>query len=282
MTLRSSKKILRPLVGNLIRRSPLRWHIPNKVTRMGVIQRAIDILGAQKYLEIGVSSGINFCTVTAPEKIGVDPISPSPAVLMETSKSGVCYFAHTSDDFFEQVAPQLLTGGVDVVFIDGLHTYEQAYRDCLNSLRYLNSGGLILLHDCLPTSELEARVADNFEDATKLNTGMARNYNWVGDVWKAILRLRTEHMHLMTCVLHCDHGIGLVYRAQNECGLSLTMAQIDAMTYADLASDAKRLLGLRKPSHLMAVLGKLRLEPRRVVWKPELNSAHAHRRETKT
>ena len=34
------------------------------------------------------------------------------------------------------------------------------------------------------------------------------------------------------------------------------------MTYADLARDAKRLLALRKPRYLMAVLEKLRLEPR--------------------
>ena len=211
--------------------------------------------------------------MTAPEKIGVDPISPSPAVLMETSKPGVRYFALTSDEFFQKVAPQALAGGVDVVFIDGLHTYDQAYRDCLNSLKYLNPGGLILLHDCLPTSELEARVADNFEDASKLNAGMASNYNWVGDVWKAILRLRAQHTDLLTCVLHCDHGIGLVYKARNQSGLSLTLAQINAMNYADLARDPRRLLGLRKAKHLMAVLEKLRLVPRGAALQPELNRA---------
>lgn len=282
MTTRSGKKLLRPLLGDLIRRSPLRWHIPNKVTRMEVIQRVINSLGARRYLEIGVSNGINFCTVTAPEKIGVDPISPSPAVLMETSKPGVRYFALTSDEFFQQWAPQALAGGVDVVFIDGLHTYGQAYRDCLNSLEYLNPGGLILLHDCLPTSELEARVADNFEDASRLNAGMASNYDWVGDVWKAILRLRTQHTDLLTCVLHCDHGIGLVCKARNESSPSLTVAQINAMTYADLARDAKRLLGLRKPRYLMAVLEKLRLELRGVVLQSQLNRAQTRKSAAKS
>jgi hypothetical protein len=229
-----------------------------------------------------VSNGINFCTVTAPEKIGVDPISPSPAVLMETSKPGVRYFALTSDEFFQQWAPQALAGGVDVVFIDGLHTYGQAYRDCLNSLEYLNPGGLILLHDCLPTSELEARVADNFEDASRLNAGMASNYDWVGDVWKAILRLRTQHTDLLTCVLHCDHGIGLVCKARNESSPSLTVAQINAMTYADLARDAKRLLGLRKPRYLMAVLEKLRLELRGVVLQSQLNRAQTRKSAAKS
>ena len=62
--------------------------------------------------------------------------------------------------------------------------------------------------------------------------------NWVGDVWKAILKLRAQHADLETCVLNCDHGIGLVYRAQNRSGLSLTSEQIDAMVYSDFAGDA--------------------------------------------
>jgi hypothetical protein len=229
---------------------------------MEVIQRVINNIGAKRYLEIGVSTGSSFCTLTAPEKIGVDPISPSPAVVIEASKPGVSYFPLSSDEFFQRAAPRALAGGVDVVFIDGLHTYSQAYRDCMNSLKYLNRGGLILLHDCLPTSELEARAAQSYEDAKRLNSGFAWNGDWVGDVWKAILRLRTQHRELQTCVLHCDHGIGLVYRGKNGSRLPQTMAQIDAMTYSDLARDAPRLLGLRKPKYLMAVLKKLGSEVR--------------------
>jgi hypothetical protein len=250
-----------PLLPKLIRRSPLRWHVPNYVTRMEVIQRAINILGARRYLEIGVSDGLCFCALTAPEKIGVDPISPSPAVLIEMRRPGVSYLALPSDDFFQQAAPQVLADGVDVVFIDGLHTYAQAYRDCINSLNYLNRGGLIILHDCLPSSESEARVAENLEDAIRLNGGPAWR-PWVGDVWKAIVRLRATHSDLQTCVLHCDYGIGLVYRARNSSKLSHQVAQINAMTYADLANDATRLLGLGKPWGLMTVLKKLKSERR--------------------
>jgi hypothetical protein len=245
---------VRPYLGKLVRRMPLRWHIPNCLNQIEVIQYVINYLGGQRYVEIGVAYGMCFCALTVPEKIGVDPISPSPAVILETSKLGVRYFAMPSDDFFKQCAPLVLAGGVDVVFIDGLHTAAQAYRDCINSLKYLNRGGLILLHDCFPSSELQARVAESIEDAANLNG------SWTGDVWKAILRLRTQHPDLQTCVIHCDYGIGLVYRAQNNSKLSLTVAQIDSMTYADLARDPRRLLGLHKPIHLMEVLKKLKSE----------------------
>jgi hypothetical protein len=249
-----------PFLTKLIQLNPLRWHIPNSVVRMEVIQRAINILGARRYLEIGVFDGTCFCTLDIPEKIGVDPISPSPGVLKETQKRGVRYFPLTSDDFFQRAAPLVLADGVDVVFIDGLHTYAQAFRDCMNSLKYLNQGGLILLHDCLPTSELEARVAESLDDATRLNSGFAWNKAWVGDVWKAILRLRAEHLDLQTFVLHCDYGIGVVYRGQNNSRLPHTLAQINAMTYADLANNAVQLLDVRRPRDLIPVLEKLRSE----------------------
>jgi Methyltransferase domain len=241
----------------MIRQSPLRWQFSNKVMRIEAIQRSIDTLGARCYLEIGVADGACFCSLTAPEKIGVDPIPPEPAVKVEINKPGVRYIALTSDDFFQKAAPQVLAGGVDVVFIDGLHTFRQAYRDCVNSLKYLNPGGLILLHDCLPTSSSEAQAADTYEEAGRLN-GPCWNGLWAGDVWKAILTLRAQHTDLQTCVLQCDHGLGLVYAAPNDCSLSHIPAQIDAISYAELARDTKRLLGLRKPRHLLAVLGKLK------------------------
>ena len=177
-------------------------------------------------------------------------------MISETQKPGVKYFALTSDEFFKTVAPQVLADGVDVVFIDGLHTFEQAYRDCMNSLQYLNPGGVILLHDCLPSSEAEAVPALSYEEAWKIN-GPTWNGFWVGDVWKAILVLRSQHADLQTCVLHCDHGIGWSITARNDSGLSLSRAQIAAMAYIDLARDTKRLLGLRKPVHLLAVLNRL-------------------------
>jgi len=243
-----------------IRRSPLRWQFSNYVSRIEVIQRVINVLRGRTYLEIGVSDGACFCSLEASKKIGVDPIPPSASVALQTEESSASYFELSSDAFFEQHAPNILTGGLDVVFIDGLHTYDQSYRDTINSLKYLNPGGLILLHDCLPRSELQARVARNFEDAARLNEGTDWNREWLGDVWKAILRLRSQHSDIQTCVLNCDYGIGIVYKAKNLRRPTYTLAQIENMTFADLAADAKQLLDVHRPSHLFAVLKELKAE----------------------
>jgi len=251
------------LLRKSLRNSPFRWWLPNlrwrlsnHLSRKEVIQRVIDDLGGQRYLEIGVDEGDCFCAISVPQKIGVDPAPAAPLVVAEQTKPGVHYFALTSDQFFEKVAPEVLAGGVDVVFIDGLHTYQQAYQDCMNALEYLSQGGVILLHDCLPTSEEEARVAHSYEDAKEINSGSNWNGNWVGDVWKAIVRLRAHHQDLGTRVLDCDHGIGVVLREKNESRLNLSLEQIDTMTFADLVPNAKPYLGLCKPKNLIASVAR--------------------------
>ena len=225
---------------------------------MDAIQRSIDILGAKRYLEIGVDSGSCFSAVNAPEKLGVDPISPKPLVVLELEKPRVSYFAQTSDDFFAQRAPQILTEGVDVVFIDGLHTFAQTYRDCVNAVKYLNAGGVILLHDCLPTSELEATPAESYNAAAALLNGIEWDGHWTGDSWKAIVTLRAMHPDLSACVLNCDKGLGFVYKGPNDSGLALSASAIAGLTYADLVADTRRLLGLRMPAYLLKILARLR------------------------
>lgn len=247
------------LIPRLIQRSPLRWWLPNHLTRMEAIQRSITALSATDYLEVGVSEGVCFSAVSVQRKVGVDPIAGQPLVVDEMKKLGVSYFALPSDEFFRQEATQVLGRGVDVVFIDGLHTCEQAYRDCINALAYLNRGGIILLHDCLPASESEARPAGNYEEALQIN-GALWGSPWTGDVWKAIVTLRALHPELETHVLQCDYGVGVVHRGRNTARLSLTAGQIDSLTYSDLARQPERLLGVRRPRYLLNALKQLRAQ----------------------
>lgn len=211
--------------------------------RLSLLQRAIDRLGARRYLEIGVDDGVVFSYLTVPERIGVDPVDAKPAVAAACRRNGTRYVKMTSDRFFADVAPSLLAGGVDVAFVDGLHTCEQAYRDCLNALNYLTTGGVVLVHDCLPASEAEAVAAESYEAAAALNLpGWVGE--WTGDVWKSIVLLRSQHADLDVAVFDCDHGIGLVQRGVNRSGLRLAPATVRSMTYTDFRLRAPELLGL--------------------------------------
>ena len=134
------------------------------------------------YLEIGVDEGRSLA-LAKPETLAIG-VDPAPAVEVELGP-GTRVFAETSDEFFaERDVDQLYGGaGIDVVFVDGLHLFEQALRDVANAGRHLSPGGCVLLHDTLPYSRVMAERRRTTE-------------KWTGDVWKVVECLRRERADL--------------------------------------------------------------------------------------
>ena len=138
----------------------------------------------QSYLEIGCDEDLLFSKISIQNKIGVDPLFGG-----NTRK--------TSDQFFS--TNQL---NFDCVFIDGLHIYKQVKKDILNSLKCLNEGGYILVHDCLPHS-LSSQAVPRYK------------ITWNGDVWKAIVDLRQQDdIEIFTCLV--DYGISIIQKKKNS------------------------------------------------------------------
>jgi len=96
---------------------------------------------------------------------------------------------------------------LDVVLIDGLHTYSQSLRDFVHSLKWLKDGGVIMMHDCNPASEAAAYPANSLAHACSLNLPGWTN-NWNGDVWKTIAHLRASRNDLHIFTLAGDFGLG--------------------------------------------------------------------------
>jgi hypothetical protein len=161
----------------------------------------------------------------------------------------------TSDSFFATQSRYLLKYGIDVCLVDGLHTYEQAVRDILNSLSHLKKGGVILVHDCNPDSALMARPAFGIEELIRLGIP---NWDgrWSGDVWKAIVHLRSLRNDVQAFVLDCDTGVGVVTRDETKELLPYTKADIRNMTYDFLAANRAALLDLRPPERFDEFLRK--------------------------
>ena len=247
--------LVRESIRRRFRRSRIRWFMPNRVSRVEIIQECMRARGGETYLEIGVSQGHCFKAVQASRKVGVDPIPPAPDVLMEAARPGVSYHQCTSDVFFAREAARALPTGVDVVFIDGLHTADQAYRDCINALGMLRPGGIVLLHDCLPSNATEATPARSKDEAAEIN-GPTWDLTWTGDVWKTIVALRVGHKDIVTNVLNTDHGIGIVRRGINRCALRMSSDALGALRFSDLMRNRSRLLGLRVPAGLWLVLAE--------------------------
>ena len=167
----------------------LEYNFPDNFYRWDLIEYLIKKNNYTNYLEIGCDQNQLFSKVIIDNKIGVDPVSGGN-------------IRKTSDDFFKENNDKF-----DIVFIDGLHTYEQVKKDILNSIDFLNQNGIILVHDCMPDS-LGKQAVPRYK------------MQWNGDVWKAIIDLRQkEDLDIYTCEM--DQGIGIITKKKNSSLLSL-------------------------------------------------------------
>jgi len=165
------------------------FNFPVDFFRWDLINYIIKRKNYSEYLEIGCDQDQLFSKITIQNKIGVDPISGGNLRM-------------TSDNFFINNKKNF-----DIVFIDGLHHYEQVKKDITNSLNFLNQDGIILVHDCLPTSISKQAVP-------------RYRMSWNGDVWKAIVDLRQDE-NLQIYTLEIDQGIGVIKKIKNQNKLSL-------------------------------------------------------------
>lgn len=196
--------------------------------RTDIINYLIKRYNYKSYLEIGVNTpaqpGYNWVGVEVEIKHGVDPN-------VDTT------FKVPSDEFFEKYVNQKY----DIVFVDGLHIFEQAYRDIVNSLEILNDGGSIVVHDCNPTEEITQR-RERASDA------------WHGDVWKAILKLRMERQDLSIFTVDADEGCAIIRMGNQE--LLTHFIDQDIYQYKFLEENRKVVLNLVDPCDVQKELSK--------------------------
>jgi hypothetical protein len=163
------------------------------MTRIDIINALIQKHNYKSYIEIGVRNPDHcFNHINCEIKHGVDP-----GVEGEWKTT----FNMTSDEFFAS-NPQTY----DLIFIDGLHIDEQVEKDIINSLKYINKGGSIVLHDCNPPTEYHAR--ENYYDH---NTPAGPPWN--GTVWKAVVKVRSEVDGIFTSVVDTDWGVGIIQKS---------------------------------------------------------------------
>ena len=194
----------------------------DKPHRFNIIQEIINIKNYKTYLEIGCFANEVFNKIKILEKIGVDPVSGG------TIKS-------TSDNFFKAN-----TKTFDCIFIDGLHKYKQVKKDINNSLLFLNKGGIILLHDCLPNNVFDQAVP-------------RCQYHWNGDVWKAIVECRThDELDVYTC--YADMGIGVIFKRKNTNKLSINIQNFSKLKFHDYFHNYKKFMNIISYEKLLKIL----------------------------
>lgn len=148
--------------------------------RIALVNLLVGLRGGMdcRYLEIGCDNNRLFSAVPATNKVGVDP-----------AKGGT--HRQTSDNFFAENKDTF-----DVIFIDGLHEYEQVRQDAVNALSCLRPGGWIAFHDFLPKNWGDQHVP-------RLQKA------WTGDCWKLAVEL-SKSSDIDFKILEIDHGVGVI------------------------------------------------------------------------
>ncbi|MDC1148758.1 class I SAM-dependent methyltransferase [Pelagibacteraceae bacterium] len=177
--------VFREIFGILVRGKDKIKYENNFYSRHAFINKAISKFQNCKYLEIGVNDNSVFNTIPLPieNKFGVDP-----------EKGG--NLKMTSDEFFK-----INNEKFDVVFIDGLHHFEQCRNDCINSLECLKPDGIIFIHDLLPRNFLEEKVP-------RVQT------SWTGDIWKISEEILISK-NIDFKIVNIDMGIGILKPKKN-------------------------------------------------------------------
>lgn len=126
------------------------------------------------YVEIGVETGSSL-QLSQAKAVGIDP----SLQITFSQESWVKLFKLTSDDFFAQhnLSKVLEAEFVDMAFIDGMHTFDQALKDFINIERYAHSGTVVAFHDIFPVTAVTA-ARDR------------KSIFWLGDTWKVVLILK--------------------------------------------------------------------------------------------
>lgn len=142
------------------------------------------INSTHNYLEIGVSSGKTFRNVVFPHKVAVDP--KIKFKLDSTENQKVFLHETTSDNFFSNIANQ--HPPFDLIFVDGLHTFEQTFRDFCASLAHSHSRTIWLIDDTVPHNWVEANPNTKIVGAIR-TLFRTKGTLWMGDVYKLIFMI---------------------------------------------------------------------------------------------
>lgn len=178
-------------LGHCIEEQPNVETQGRSATRLNKIARSME--RRDSYLEIGLARGATFQDVAIVEKWGVDP---EPQFRLDSLQQGMRVFATTSDDFFQSLDPEKK---FDLIFLDGLHEWQQTFADLMHSLVHLAPGGVILIDDVFPDCEVSA-IPDQAVSLSLRRASGDISTAWHGDVFKLVPVIR-EFVPNLNCLL---------------------------------------------------------------------------------
>jgi hypothetical protein len=207
----------------------------NKITRKAVVQSVLELFESPSYLEIGVQKGKTFNSVHAREKVAVDPKFLFDYAAVAADVPGTSFHETTSDDYFGRIAAR--DAAFDVVYIDGLHTFEQTLRDLVNSISLLKPQGVIIIDDVFPSSYSASLPVKAEAKALIRATGEISNA-WMGDVYRLVFFVESFCQQFSYSTVNNNHGQLVMWREPRQDFVSRNLKEIAEKAYKDLFVEA--------------------------------------------
>ncbi|WP_232679490.1 class I SAM-dependent methyltransferase [Nocardioides sp. R-C-SC26] len=220
--------------------------------RAGVLRRLLDLYESPRYLEIGVCEGFTFDRVEATRKVAVDPEFRFDHVAAAKANPGAEYHQVTSDEYFAQIAGAKQR--FDVIYLDGLHTFEQTLRDLMNALHHLQPQGVIVIDDTVPPT-YHASIP-SMERFGRLRAWLGdTNEAWMGDVYKLVWFIDTFCPNLTHRTISNNHGQTVVWRHRRAQVTERSVTEVGSLSFEQMVLE-EDVFGLRP-------FGEVRRELRR-------------------
>lgn len=187
---------------------------------------------AQSYLEIGVQKGLTFCPLQFPHKVAVDP--QFLFNVKQYASNNVLFYSTDSDSFFadEKYHQNKL---FDLIYIDGLHTFAQSYKDLLGAMQHSHEKSIIVMDDTVPCDAYSAHPNQNESLHIRKQAGLWGKF-WHGDTYKTIFSLHDLHPNYSWCtVMDIANPKTIIWQAENKTREKLfkNLEEINHLSYFD-------------------------------------------------
>lgn len=180
------------------------------IMRHAIINQLGRVNGASSYLEIGVARGMTFRKVNVNHRCGVDPEFRFDFHALEDDKTS--FYQLSSDEFFSGLDS---SKKFDLIFIDGLHTFEQTLRDFNNAMCHAHDQTIIIIDDVCPKSVYAAHRLQREAAIFRRMDGLD-DPSWMGDVYKVIFFLHDFYPQFTYATMLENHGQTVVWKKKRE------------------------------------------------------------------
>ena len=203
-----------------------------KVRRWQVMRRLVSLYESPRYLEIGVCQGKTFDKVPATRKVAVDPAFRFDHEAKQQAHPEASYHPVPSDEYFGDHPGDEF----DVIYLDGLHVYDQTLRDLLNALERLQPQGVIVIDDTRPPTAIAA-MRDHHESYRERTRLGVTSKEWMGDVFKVVFFIQAFCPYLRYATIANNHGQTVVWRHARDEAPAFDLSDIVELTFEDFTAN---------------------------------------------